>query len=59
MLQNEFNSDEVTNYPKFSTESDSKLLSLSLKKTKQNTSLLIHTVLEKLLKFNKTHAELL
>lgn len=40
MLQNKFNTDEVTNYPKSSTEFDSKLLSHPLKKTKQNKTLL-------------------
>lgn len=48
----------VTNYPEFPTESDSKLLSLPLKKTKQNTSFVVYTLLEKLVKFNKTCIEL-
>lgn len=51
----------VINYPEFSTESDSKLLSLALKKRnkpKQNASFLAYTLLDKSVKFNKTYIEL-
>lgn len=50
----------VINYPEFSTESDSKLLSLALKKQTKTKCFffLVYTLLDKSVKFNKTYIEL-
>lgn len=60
MLQNEFNTDDSDKLPWVLNRIWLKIIitSTSENKTKQNTSFVVYTLLEKLVKFSKTCIEL-